>query len=646
MKKAISILLCVIMAFSVFPVMSLAADNNKNLPMIFMTGIGQTVSYVEKKNGKSDFSYKSIDENGEFKTDIIKYNKSGNIINFGDLGAILKSLLNKESIPALTQFLFSLICGKYMIDYDDLGALARELFRLNISDENGKLPEEVVTPFYTYPVKEYNEDARNRFNKTVPHPELIEAYGEDRIFCFNYSPFGNIDTLAEELNNYINNVQEEYFPGQKVILVPMSMGAAPVSLYLNKYGDQGDVAKVISAVGCWDGSDAFADIVEGKYAEDSSLIFYSNLLGNYFDEATTAALQVLFHLFSKDKLMTPLVRNVVNALRDEVILKSSTMTALIPSSRYEAIRNTYLIRPGYEDVLKAADAYYNAQKELKNTMKTLNRTVGTEFYFIAGYGLPFGEVTSEYTFFKCFESAGVTNSDEIIHIGSTTVGATSVTAGTRFSDAYIENAKANGTYKYISPDKSVDLSTAVFPDHCFVFYEQKHELEYNNVAIDTILEIAKGNIKDIHYNEEKLPQFNERRNLKDYNNYYRTATALIGDAVAYGDKTDRHYSDILGEDYEAFKAEAEALVAEGDAMTSTTVIDPESDDKVIEKFRVFHEKVFATADPPKKSIEDKFEDAKNNAGNAIKSFFAPILKKLNQAIFEKTGPKGIPDLIF
>ena len=31
-----------------------------------------------------------------------------------------------------------------------------------------------------------------------------------------------------------------------------------------------DVAKVISVVGCWQGSDLFADLIEGKFAENSA----------------------------------------------------------------------------------------------------------------------------------------------------------------------------------------------------------------------------------------------------------------------------------------------------------------------------------------------------------------------------------------
>lgn len=642
MKRFTAILLSVIMAFSILPVMCFAAEEaeNENLPMIFVTGIGQTFSFMENEDGGDTFPYKYTDENGEMKERLVPYNNRGNILNF-DIDLVLKNLFSNpkaalKAIGVIGQIVFSLLMNRYCISNKAFAEVARELFYLNIPDENGLLPEEVVTPFYTYPVSEYNEDAKDRFDRTVPHPELIEAYGKDRVFCFNYVPFGSIENLADTLNDYINNVQEKYFPGKKVILVPMSMGAATVSRYLYKYGAEGDVAKVISVVGCWDGSDVFADLVEGKYADNSPDIFYGELLDSLLgDELTTSIVKIVLRMLSKKRFTTPLIRNLVKILCDEVILKSSTMVALIPSDRYKAIRDVYLTRPGYEKILADADKYHEAQSSLKTTLRNLEETVGTEFYFIAGYGLPFGEVTSDYAFFKCFESAGTTNSDEIIQIESTTVGATSVPAGTQFSKDYIDTAEENGTAKYISPDKSVDLSTAAFPDRCFLFYEQKHELEYNNVAIDTVLEIAKGNVKNAYHDPENYPQFNRYRNLKDFNGYVEFATNLIDDKVAFDDGTDRKYSDILGDNYNDVKAEAQALMAEYDAMKATTVIDVEEDAKVLAKLEDFRLKTLV-----KLGVETEAKP------NPVKDFFADGIIKLSDFIGSITGPKGIPDLLW
>ncbi|MBQ3150060.1 MAG: hypothetical protein IJB86_02305 [Clostridia bacterium] len=642
MKKFISVLLSVIMAFSVLPVMCFAAeeDANENLPMIFVTGIGQTFSFMENEDGSDTFPYKYTDENGEMKERIIPFNNRGNILNF-DIDLVLDNLFSnpKATIKALGvigQILLSLVLNTYVISNKNFAEVARELFYLNIPDENGKLPEEVVTPFYTYPVSQYNEDAKDRFDRTVPHPELIEAYGKDRVFCFNYVPFGSIENLADSLNDYINNVQTKYFPGKKVILVPMSMGAATVSRYLYKYGAEGDVAKVISVVGCWDGSDVFADLVEGKYADNSADIFYGELLESLLgDDVTVSLVKIVLRMLSKKRLTTPLVRNLVKILCDEVILRSSTMVALIPSDRYKAIRDVYLTRPGYEKVLADADKYYEAQSSLKTTLRNLEETVGTEFYFISGYGLPFGSVTTDYAFFKCFETAGTTNSDEIIQIESTTIGATAVAAGTQFSKDYLDKAEENGTAKYISPDKSVDLSTAAFPDRCFLFYQQKHELEYNNVAIDTVLEIAKGNVKDAYHDPENYPQFNGFRNLKNYNGYVEFATNIINDEIAFDDGTDRKYSDILGEAYADVKTEAEGFMTRYNTMKATTVIDVESDAKLLEDFEEFRTQTLR-----KLGVETE------EKANPVKDFFENGIIKFSDFLESITGPKGLPDLIF
>ncbi|HBL41161.1 MAG TPA: hypothetical protein DDY98_06170, partial [Ruminococcaceae bacterium] len=490
------------------------------------------------------------------------------------------------------------------------------------------LPDSIVTPFYTYPLSEYNEDAKSRFNRTIPCEELLKDYGEERVFCFNYAPFGSIEKLTDKLNDYINNIQDKYFPGQKVILVPMSMGAATVSNYLYKYGTQGDVAKVVSIVGCWDGSDVFADLLEGKYADNSPEIFYTQLISSLVaDSGTSSLINILLHCCSKSTL-TPLLKNVVKALCDEVILKSPTMLALVPSDRYDDIRKNYLTRPGYEDVLKEADEYHEAQSAVKTTLKNLNQNYGTEFYFVAGYDLAFGEVTTDYAFFKCFASSPTTNSDEIIQIGSTAPGTTSVTANKQFSQSYLEAAERAGTAKYISPDKSIDVSTCIFPDHCWVFCKQKHELERNNVALQIALGIARGELKDINTNSAAYPQFNEGRNLGKYeDNYSKKVKAIIADEAVDANNPGVKYSDTLGSNYASIKAEAVTLLAEGEKMVATTVIDMDKDNATIEKFRVFCEKVDVLI---------------NGEPEADKT--GPVLTKINQFIYSITGPKGIPDL--
>ena len=55
-------------------------------------------------------------------------------------------------------------------------------------------------------------------------------------------------------------------------------------------------------------------------------------------------------------------------------------------------------------------------------------------------------------------------SDNRIEVSAQSFGATTAETNKELSWCYISKAKLNGTAKYISPDKKIDSSTALFPD--------------------------------------------------------------------------------------------------------------------------------------------------------------------------------------
>ena len=67
-----------------------------------------------------------------------------------------------------------------------------------------------------------------------------------------------------------------------------------------------------------------------------------------------------------------------------------------------------------------------------------------------------------------------TLSDGIVSVELSSDGATSAPVGKTFNKRYIEAAKAAGTDKYISPDKQIDASTALFPERTWFVKNIKH----------------------------------------------------------------------------------------------------------------------------------------------------------------------------
>lgn len=693
MKKFLSVFLSLILVFSVIvpavmaeetePQTIVANDveealkiSGKQYPIVFVTGIGQTFSYY-----LDDDSTKTMYLHGEkhnFSTMANLFMLDTEVIDvisdiFGEIGdgtatsadviRALKQVRNNKIlqnsfgsaeaaatfVKVLDEIIVSLTTGNYCVDYDELCAFARGLLRDNIIDENGKLPDYILTSTYECPVSEFdvspdgteaNSYGKGRFYRDIPCREILADIGEENVFCYNYASFGSLTNIAEGLDHLINEVilgEDGYFPdADKVVLIPMSMGAAMVSQYLyncEQAGKDPHVARIVSIVGCWNGSDIMADLIEKKYDENSAELFYTNwplITGN--DNVTGSVLNSLWRLFSHDAL-SQLITDVLSAICDELILKSPSMLALIPSDRYDAIREEYLTRPGYESVLKQLDTYHQVQLHLEERMEKFNEQYGIEFYFISGYGLKLGggyeaysTTKDNYSFFGFLYSADKVNSDEIIPIQSTAPGTTCVKAGDKFSDEYMAKAKTAGTDKYIDPfSQSIDLSTSYYPDHTWVFYKQIHQLDNNNTALTLAFKIATGEIDSVaDCSDTYYPQFNESRDVRAINE----GISWIEKSILANVDTDTNAASL--------EAQANEYVAKGKAYLASTVNHRDEEEKFgveLKEFRAYAEKVLKGENPTTSEKEEEASTAEK------------IVTTIDNFLYKTFGVLGIPDIL-
>ena len=490
MKKILALLLTVALVCGLC-VPAGAASAESALPIVFLTGIGQTWSHL-------------VDENGEYKTETDKD---------GDTDFIEYNLfyLDKESLkePAsianigvlVSQLMKTLLLNRNKFTKSSLKKLASALFSRHILDENCNLPADVEDCARNYPLSEYNEIDRRNFFRSIPCQSVLDGVREEDIYCFYHNAFSYIERDADDLDTFISDVVLRGRDVDQVILVPMSMGAAVASAYLAKYADKGQVKRVVSIVGAWNGSDLVADLVEGSYADDSREMWY-NMLPDKIEAPWGDLAGVLMRLVSHDTL-----RSFIDMLREAVVetlvLPTPSMLALIPAERYPAIEQKYLSGSRWEKVREQAHAYYEAQRTFPQRVRELEQK-GMEFYFLSGYDLAFGSADDQYFFFRFLRSTATTNGDEIIQISSTAPGTTYAPAGTSLGR----------TGPYVSPDGSVDLSTSIAPDRTWCFYRQRHQLDYNNTALRLAMEIATGRVTDVASSAEKYPQFNGARDLK------------------------------------------------------------------------------------------------------------------------------------
>ncbi len=613
-KKIISLILCCAFIFSAAFAVSGAesgetaqevktsyGENDTDYPVIFVTGIGQSYSYLyaNEADAKADV------EANETDRAIAKWNLFCNDFSF----ALKEPGFWMNALSFLGSFLLSAVIDHNVVNKKAVDNIVTTLFRYNTVDENGELPPVVVTPRMYYPVSQYTEEQRDNFYRTIPCQDVIGDIGEDYLYCFNYSAFSDTYKNAETLNGFINDTVLKQTGKEKAVLIPMSMGASVVSAYLQQYGSQGKIARVVSIVGAWNGSDVFADLIEQKYSIDAPELLYNGIVSDLIGAPWGYLVNVVLRIFPKSTLRS-IIDELLTSVVDNLVLKTPSLAALIPHERYQQIRQNKL--EGNDKlayVMKTADKYYLAQSGLEETMNTLKSECGTEFYFLAGYGLKFGGFSSDYKFFQFLESADTTNSDEIIQISSTVPGSSFVKAGESFDDSYVSSHDA----QYLSPDKSVDISTSFFPDKAWLFKGQKHELEYNNTALRLALDLALGKITGTDDANNIYPRFNESRDLKRLNRNYRP------------DLEEWLKSHTLTD---AQKAELDKNEAAAKEMENSVINNREADDKIIEDYRQMLI-AFGVYGPDSEDEPD---------------FMTNLLKGLNDRVYGIFGAKGFADI--
>lgn len=586
MKKIISLILCaaIITAATIIPVNAVSvsdgtmesvfADGEDSL-IVFVTGIGQSYSYLFDESYLAPDAFESGDlHDYENYAPLIadgSYIKKWNLLT-GDIEGCIPEL-----IALVTLLVTSSVLGKYIIPDELVDTLVKKLMVYNRIDEKGDAPETVVTPRYAMPVSEYpgiiKEDGTffsegaSRFYSSVPCKDIAkDRLGEnfeDYLYCFNYSAFSYTMRNAQELHEYIETILANNKVGaKKVVLVPMSMGASVVSSYLYLYPNAADnhVRRVVSIVGCWNGSEIVKDLLNINYAEDSVEQFYGGLfslsMNTLISEPWGNVLTLVLRIFPQP-ILSALLKQFLTYVMQDVLLITPSILSLISDYEYDEIIPLVTSEPVREQLSE----YHIAQSTLKERFSALDAQ-GITFSFISGYGAPFGEY--EYPFFKFFASAENTNSDEIINISSTAPGTSAVAYNKSFEDTQ---------GRRLSPDGSIDVSTAYYPDSCWYFKGQKHQLDYNNTAISLAIELAMGNIKtiwdcdDLEEDGYLYPQFNEARDQK------KLIKSYIPDLERYCNETG----------YELTQSEQQTY-DKAIAMLACTLNDPENDDKVAAEF--------------------------------------------------------------
>ena len=213
--------------------------------------------------------------------------------------------------------------------------------------------------------------------------------------------------------------------------------------------------------------------------------------------------------------------SVVFLLNGAVMALGIGITAYVARSvgakDYEAAREKWLMKDEYASIRAKVDTFMQARANFEANQNDI-LAKGGQLYDIVCYDLPMMiPLTAEYK---------TSNTDCILHVESTSMGATIADLGETLGEDY----KAAGTYcnnpahNHLSPDGMVDATTGLLPCTTWYFKGQAHELlPYNDVALKLSIRLmTDNNMVDVYSNPVAYPQFNSYR-LNNTINLYREA---------------------------------------------------------------------------------------------------------------------------
>ena len=505
-------------------------------PVIVLPGINHSPTYL-------------YDENDEPVT----YNGShiGSTLLILNEAALSTSNILKLVGSALGTILLQTNVGLDKVAYN----LVSEIFKYQRCDDKGDHVENLKTKRWNYSLEHMSEEDLDWTYRMVPMQELVNEIGEDHVYFFTFNLVGDPMDSADDLAQYIEMVKEQT-GHDKVTLLPVSLGGTILTAYLEKYG-HGELDQIVNAVACLDGTDIVADFFAREWRLDDEYLYHqfmTNIFVESEGEPTLGYLiNTLLHVIPRSGV-DALLSGAISAILDTLMLNCPQFWAMLPSYRYEALAERYL--SGKPELKARTDSFQTARLNLKQNILDAVAD-GVRVNSISGSNLDFGE--EMYTYFNIVASAEKHNSDGIVNLSSTTLGATGAPGKLTLADVdYEKNTYCkNPDHNHVSPDNMVDASTAILPENTWIFLDQYHEVGYNDVVLNLAKAIILGEVTDVNDNPEMYPQYN-------YPCYTQSIRRWkLPDAK----RVDQ--SNLSEED----KAELNAAIAEGEAVLKMTVAD-------------------------------------------------------------------------
>ena len=314
-------------------------------------------------------------------------------------------------------------------------------------------------------------------------------------------------SIADDLHEYIQAVKE-VTGHSRIKVLARCLGTTILSAYLVEYGWE-DVDDVVLYNSICFGTEVNNSLFNGELYFDADGVDYfatqnlgDSLLFTLLKEIITLSnklngLDMTMDYFNKTG--TRVAKYVIPDVMRVCYGTFPAYWAMVSADRFEEARDYIFagVEDEYAGLIQKINHYYETVGSKLTSMYKQMEADGVHVSIVAKYG---------FQLYPIVYNADL-QSDMLTTCEQQAPGTTTAPIGKKLSDDYIAQAKANGTDKYISPDLSIDASTALFPDTTWYVQNLNHDC-YPWALYPVIYRILRHGEQPLTvFSEKNLPQY-------------------------------------------------------------------------------------------------------------------------------------------
>lgn len=480
MKKVLSILLTISLIFGLcVPAFAEEKTECDDLPVVIIRGMDFTGLYHD---------YGTENERGVLEVDAMEIIKTVGKA----LGKLVFTFNVDEAMDVIIDYAYTLLEG---FSVDNLGNSVYDLGQAK----------------YPLSADNYEELHEGTVCELGMVRRCIEEFDDGHTYYINYDWRMNPFDVADEINSAVQTAIATT-GHDKVNIVCASMGGIMTIAYLTEYGYE-HVNRCLFMSSTFCGAQIASDLLTGKIEITAENLFNTvmNLVGD--NEIISFMLNEMndfgmFHLLTK--VTDYIVENYADDIYERVIKPifghTLTLWGLVQQEDYKDAID-FMFGDCLEENAEFIKITDNLQKMMSNRTQLINNMLddGVEIAITAHYNLPLVPVYKSANF----------NGDSVLETYQMSGYATVANYGETLGDDYVpENPK------YLSPDRVVDLSTALFPEYTYIVKNAPHvSCTYGTDYSDFFIWLLTYDGEFYAGASEKYPQFmvsDAEQNLKPF----------------------------------------------------------------------------------------------------------------------------------